>query len=113
MGLIGWFHSIFSKKEKVPEQMDIAAKIMILKLGQDLHADTITELLDRMKHAEEFRSLVANACTNFDSRLDSLEKMTGFLYEKAAEQEGRIDSVEESNTSSEFAKLVASTTEEN
>ena len=112
MGLIQWFKELFSKKDIPSEQYETATRLTVLKLGQDLHAQTINDIIDRLKNNEEFKSMVANAFNNIDNRVDSLEKMAGFLYEKTAEQETRVDALEERAVSDDFSKLAAGIKEE-
>lgn len=110
MGLIAWFRNIFTEQE---DPLETETKLAFLRLEQELQSQTVTEIVERLKHAEEFKNLVANAFSNLDNRLDNVEKMAGFLYEKIGEYEGRVASLEDRTTSHEFSKLVADATEEN
>ncbi len=108
MSLLAWFKKLFGKKEE--EESDLSAKITFLKLSQDIHADTISGIIESLKTNEEFRSMVANAVTNIDNRVDQLEKMAGFLYEKSTEMDSRLGELEDETTTDQFTSLVNSIT---
>ena len=104
MGLINRFMALFRKKEdsKVTE-------IDILRLHQEIHAETMVHIMESLKNNDSFKSLVANAVTSLDNRIDQLEKVTNFLYDRAAEQEQKLSTLEDRTTKAEFTELANST----
>lgn len=114
MRLIEWFKGIFKKKKDPPSEIDFLKMIVLIKNILDNHSSVLASLKEKTNQGDEFRSLVSNGFTNLDNRIDALEKMAGYLYDKSTDQEDRLVTVEETTTSNEFSKLAKSlNTEDN
>ncbi len=107
MYIFQWIKNLFSKEKK--EDAELEQQVAIVRLSQEIHAETIAHLIESLKNSDEFRSLVINAISNLDNRLDQAEKLINYMYDKSSEYDSRLESLENRTTKEEFSKLVALT----
>ena len=98
MGLRNWLKSLWKKEEDT----DLEKKVMMLDISRQGHAQVIADCLERADQTDNFKHIVANAVSKQDDRLEHLEKMAGFLYEKLQEVDGKVSDLHDRTTATEF-----------
>lgn len=87
-----FLRKLFQRKSRpILQPSEIETILLTTTITLDLHQQAMSLVIADVKKLNEFRDLVANAVSHLDSRLESLEKTSTFIYEKLQEIEQRID----------------------
>ena len=102
-----------SELEEVREDLaHLSSKLMLLHVGQQSQALTLSQLIARKHDIEAIsndldaaKRIIANAIQNIDIKLNDQEELINFLFEKLTEHESKIINLENRATQEDFKQL--------
>lgn len=108
------FLSLFKRKNVLLlEDLDLKDKLEVIELGMDMLAESCASTTEKTKDLPQYQTLVSNAITNIDSRVEQLEKLVNILYDRLVEIEEKVFEKDETNTQEEFMRYAQTLKTEN